>query len=70
MKKILFSVFGFLPVVAMAQAEPELFAGADGAVYSPSPIWGVFGWLMLLCMLVWMVVGILAAVWLWKNIRK
>jgi len=70
MKKILFGLFGFLPFVAMAQAQPELFGGADSAAYSPSPMWSVFGWLMLLCMAIWIVVGLLLSVWLWKNINK
>jgi hypothetical protein len=32
--------------------------------------WGGWGWLMSLTMLVWLVVGILAAIWLWKHIKK
>lgn len=32
--------------------------------------WGFWGWAMFLAWLVWLVVGILAAVWLWKLIQK
>lgn len=31
---------------------------------------GGWGWAMGLTWLVWLVVGILAAVWLWKHIKK
>lgn len=71
MNKFLFSIFWFLPVLALAQVEPaaynpEMMTGG----YGGGSVWSVFGWLMLLGMLVWTVVGILAAVWLWKNISK
>jgi len=71
MKKILFSIFGFLPMVTLAQAEPEFYgSGMMASGYGGGSVWSIFGWLMLLGMIVWIVVGILAALWLWKQISK
>ena len=32
--------------------------------------WGGAGWLFILTWVIWLVVGILAAIWLWKQIKK
>lgn len=32
--------------------------------------WGFGGWGMTLTWLIWTIVGILAAIWLWQHIRK
>jgi hypothetical protein len=32
--------------------------------------WGGFGWLFTLTWVVWLIVGIFLAVWLWQKINK
>lgn len=32
--------------------------------------WGGFGWLFTLTWIVWLVVGIFLAIWLWQKINK
>ncbi len=57
-------------------ALPALAVGAHGEgvdMMSWGGMMGVGGWwswIIVLCSLVWLVVGILAAVWIWKQIVK
>jgi len=70
MKKIVFCFSLFLPILVTAQAEMEMLGGSvdyGGGKLGP---WIIFGWLMLLCVLVWTMVGILASIWLYKSINK
>lgn len=64
MKKFIVAISALLPFTAFAN-------GADGATWTGMMYWGggmgVWG---PLTMLVWLVVGILAAVWLWQQITK
>ncbi len=65
MKKI-FSIVTALALVAPFVASANILGG-DG--YRQGMM-GYSGGLMLLTWLVWLIVGILTAVWLWKQINK
>lgn len=80
MKKILFSLvsaFLFLPVISMAHGDE---VSGDGSFHMMDWHWGngggmmgsggTFGVLALLTWIVWLGVGVLAIVWLLKNINK
>jgi len=64
MKKIIFASLFALPFVAFANT---------GYGYTMPWGWGMMGGgnlFMFLAMIVWLVVGVLAAVWLWQHISK
>ncbi len=65
MKKT-FSIATALALVAPFIASANIMGG-DGYKYG---MMGYGGGLMLLTWLVWLIVGILTAVWLWKQISK
>jgi len=65
MKKIFLSIVAYVaPFVALA----------DGGYGSMMPWgWGMMGggnFFMFLAMIVWLVVGVLAAIWLWQHIDR
>ncbi len=65
MKKI-FIIAGTLALVAPFVASAGMMGG-DGYGYG---MMGFGGGFMLITWIVWLTVGILAAIWLWKQINK
>lgn len=59
---------GFMPMMQMMMGGGNSMMGNWGQ----NPIWwgGVGSWFISLLWLVWLIVGILAAIWLWKQIIK
>lgn len=60
---------GFMPMMQM------MMGGGNNSMmgnWGQNPMWwgGVGSWLISLLWLVWLIVGILAAIWLWKQIIK
>ncbi len=67
MKKFILVLSFLFPVLASAHAEdlgPEMMGGWNMMG------WGLWPWFFTLTWLVWLVVGILIIVWLWKKINK
>jgi len=76
MKKIYFALFYFLttmPSAALAHVGDENYGNmmdwhfGNGTIMGST---GVFAILFLLTWLVWLAVGILVAIWLWRIINK
>lgn len=59
---------GFMPMIQMMMGGGNSMMGGWG---QNLPWWGGVGsWFISLLWLVWLIVGILAAIWLWKQINK
>lgn len=70
MKKILYTLSGLLLAVpAIASAQYGYGYGNNMMGYQNHAVEWI-GSLFVICIVVWTVVGVLAAVWLWQHISK
>lgn len=64
--KLYIFVLGFLALPVFVSAHNEMMNWGGGF-----NIWtGAWVWLIFLSIIIWVIVGILAAVWLWQQIKK